>query len=98
MLTESLEPGENDDAAPNAMGAVPASAHSTELASPGIDTVEEVTCEAEFEAFMVKYKLQTALDVVLDSSWFVLLCRGEAPGVGLGNGVPNWFPVLVFFS
>ena len=77
---------------------MPASAHITEVVSPGIDAVEEVTYEAEFEAFMVKHKLQAPLDVVLDSSWFVLLCRGEAPGVGLGNGVPNWFPILVFFS
>ena len=57
---------------------MPASAHSTELASPGIDVVEEVTYKAESEVFVEKCKLQASLYVILDSTWFVLLCRGDA--------------------
>ena len=33
---------------------------------------------SEFKAFMEKHKLQGTLDVILDSTWFVALCRGEA--------------------
>ena len=32
----------------------------------------------EFEVFVEKSNLQAPLDVRLDSTWFVLLCRGEA--------------------
>ena len=77
-LTEPPESGENDDTAPSATGATPASARITEAVSPGINDIEEVTYLPAFEAFVEKSSLQGPLDVILDSTWFVHLCRGEA--------------------
>ena len=77
-LTELPESGEDDAAGPGATGATPASARSTGAASPVIDDIEEVTHLSAFKAFADKHKLQGTLDVLLDSTWFVHLCRGEA--------------------